>query len=448
MPSFAFRTRVIILLAIWPAFLSARSFSHTDVQKEQETLEKSLYNLPDVVFARISKPDDPVLVYELDVRQPVDHSDPSAGNFTQRVVLTHRGFGNVMVMNINGYDLYKPKNELTLLVNGNELNIEYRYFGSSKPEPPRWEYLTYPQVAEDLHRIRTLFSTIYRNDWISTGISRGGQTAIVYRYFYPDDVSVTVPYVAPMINGTEDNRIYTFLDTIGTEPCRLRLLAFQKAILKKSPEVIERLKWYAKGKGYTFELINGIGPALELAVLEYPFSFWQVRDLDCDLVPVQGSADQLLEHLLSVVGIDLFDDREIGKLAAHYLQSAQEGGYYGYETEPLRKYLKYLQSDQNPSAIFIPEGIAVKPFDGSLMEEIQAWLGSYGHRFIYIYGGRDTWSACRVIIPPGVDSKIFMIPGANHYTARVKHMPESMRSEFAEALIQMAGIRVDFNTIR
>ena len=39
---------------------------------------------------------------------------------------------------------------------------------------------------------------------------QGGQTALLYRTFYPDDVDVSVPYVS-LCYGTEDGRHEPFL---------------------------------------------------------------------------------------------------------------------------------------------------------------------------------------------------------------------------------------------
>ena len=76
-----------------------------------------------------------------------------------------------------------------------------------------------------------LFEIIYRGKWVSTGISKGGATTIYYRYFYPDDVDVSVPYVAPVNRELEDQRLYSFLETIGSDECREKIRSFQIRVL-------------------------------------------------------------------------------------------------------------------------------------------------------------------------------------------------------------------------
>jgi hypothetical protein len=350
-------------------------------------------------------------------------------------------------MNINGYSLYKAKNEVVQMLGANEINIEYRFFGESKPADIPWEYLTYDQVTADLHRINGFFRQLYSGKWVSTGISRGGQTAIIYRYYYPHDVDLSVPYVAPIIHGIEDKRIYDFLDTMGTEDCRNRILAFQVYLLKHEKEILEKLTWYSKGKGLTYNYLGSLGKAFEYTVLEYPFSFWQISECSCDQIPYGQPVDEYVNHLVEVVDPESFADKSMHDLEVHYYQSVTEGGYYGYDARRLQQYLKYMDVP-NPSGSFPPKLTTYPPFDGTLMNKIRAWLEEHGDHFIYIYGGRDTWSACRVNVTPEVQSTLFMVPGANHFKARVKYMPEAMQREFADSFKRMADLEVDLDVLK
>lgn len=101
-------------------------------------------------------------------------------------------------------------------------------------------------AAADLHAVNQVIQTNLQGKWFSTGISKGGQTTIYYKYFYPGDVDVAIPYVAPIDNSQEDTRIYTFLDTIGTPECRQKIFNFQKFLLMNEEKAVEKLKWYAK----------------------------------------------------------------------------------------------------------------------------------------------------------------------------------------------------------
>lgn len=407
--------------------LALNSFSQSDKQK----LERELFNLPNVSFADVSKPNDPFLTYDLMVKQPLDHQHPEKGTFRQWVRLRHFGFDQPTVIETHGYEMRTGRNEVDRILDANNLGVEYRFFGKSVPDSVQWEYLTIEQATADLHAINQLFRQIYSGKWISTGISKGGQTTLYYKYYFPEDVDVSIPYVAPIDNSLEDTRIYTFLDTIGTPECRKKIQDFQKFLLINEDKVLEKLKWYSKGAGLKFNYVENVSKAFEYAVLEYSFSFWQ-WGRSCDSIPTNKSLDDYLGELLKSSSISFFSDSEMEKYAPHYYQSATQTGYYSYNIEPFKKYIK--QFDSNPSAIFPPKDARFKPSDGSLNEKLQEWLKTNGNNILYIYGGIDTWSAARIEVSDLVNSKSFLIPGANHASARIKNLPEPMLQEFVRKI--------------
>jgi hypothetical protein len=417
-------------------------------QNDEGQLEKLLYTLPDVQFKKYSKPGDPYLKYELKIRQPLDHAHLEKGYFFQSAVLTHKGFSRPVVMETEGYEMHYGGNEIEKILDANNLNIEHRYFGNSKPDSLQWEYLTFEQVVADLHHVNQLFRNIYRTKWISTGISRGGQTAIYYKRFYPDDVEVAIPYVAPVPNSLADKRIYHFLDTIGSAGCRMKIFNVQKFLLEHEGEAIDKLKWYAKGKGLTFDYFGSLGKAFEMWVLEYPFAFWQIGYTPCEKIPVNKSVDDYLEHLIiGVGGIEFLSDKSINDWVAHHYMARAQMGYYSYDLSRFRKHLRYFKGE-NPSAALVPTSLPNKPFDSTFTQGVLRWLDEKGNNILYIYGSSDTWSAARVIVSGNVNSKSFLISGANHFEARVKKMPREMQIDFAESLKKMLDINVDLTKLK
>ena len=127
----------------------------------------------------------------------------------------------------------RGRNEVEQILSANNIGVEYRYFGKSIPDSMQWEYLTIEQAAADLHAVNLLFKQLYKGKWFSTGISKGGQTTIYYKYFYPEDIDVAIPYVAPIDNALEDTRIYTFLDTIGTPGMQAEYPRFSGIFIEK-----------------------------------------------------------------------------------------------------------------------------------------------------------------------------------------------------------------------
>jgi len=408
-------------------------------QSEKQLLERQLFNLPDISFTDISRPGDSFLTYDIMVKQPIDHQHPEKGYFSQWVKLHHRGFYKPTVIETHGYQMYRGQNEVEQILDANNIGVEYRFFGKSIPDSMQWQYLTIEQATADLHAINQLFKKIYAGKWLSTGISKGGQTTLYYKYYYPEDVDVAIPYVAPIDNALEDTRIYTFLDSIGKPECRQKIYDFQKFLLMNEDKAIEKLKWYSKGAGLKYTYTGNIGKSYEYAVLEYSFSFWQ-WGRSCDSIPTNKSLDSYLEELLKTSNISFTSDEEMEKYAPHYYQSATQSGYYSYNIGPFKKYIKHFTS--NPSAIFPPKGITYTASTGELNEKLQAWLKVNGNNILYIYGGIDTWSAARVQVSDQVNSKSFLIPGANHGSARIKNLPETMKAEFTKKIREWTGLEV------
>jgi len=61
-------------------------------------------------------------------------------------------------------------------------------------------------------------------------------------------------------------------------------------------------------------------------------------------------------------------------------------------------------------------------FDGQLLNDVNLWLNTNGDKFIYIYGGNDTWSASAVPTNDNVDSEWFILKGKHHGNARIRSM--------------------------
>ncbi len=415
-------------LILWFSFLSLTN-------AQAQSLEYALFELPDVIFKEIEAPAGYEAAYELHIKQPLDHNAPEKGHFYQRAFLSHRSFDRPTVICTEGYTRGRNRiYELTNLIEGNQIDVEHRYFGTSMPDESifDYEYLNLEQVTADLHHINTLFREIYDGKWLSTGISKGGQTTIFYRYFYPEDVDVSVPYVAPLNLALEEKRIYTFLDTVGTEACRNALLDVQRTVLKNRDEILPKLEWYAKGSGLTFNYLS-FEEAFEYAVLEYPFSFWQLGG-KCEDIPSKADGTAAaLDHLMSTSGLDFFSDASMDAYASHYYQAGSEMGYYSYETEDFDGLLEALPLDPNPSAIFMP-GKLPKTFDGELVSSVYEWLPVNGDRFIYINGDSDTWSATAVRPSEEVDAVWFFMEGKDHGQARIRNMNKAERAQLIEAL--------------
>ena len=409
---------------------------------QAQNIESLLFNLPDVIFKKIDTPNSFDLAYELKIRQPLDHFDQSKGYFYQKAFLSHKAFDRPIVINTAGYS--KRKNnilEITELLSANQIAVEHRFFGESLPDSLEYQYLNLKQATADLHHINQLLKKIYTGKWVSTGISKGGVTTIFYRYFYPEDVDVSVPYVAPLNKEREDERIYTFLDTVGTDECRKKIKSFQSRLLKNRDEVLSFLKFYSLGAGLKFNYLT-FEQAFEYAVMEYPFAFWQWGD-SCQNIPGNETAlEDAVEYFVSTRPLSLFADRDIKYFGPHYYQSATEMGYYGYETYKFKDLIKSLPTDINPMATFVPNKMDVS-FDGSLLKDVHEWIESKGNKFIHIYGSKDIWSACALQPSDKVDSKWFFLKGKDHGAARIANMSVEEKQKLVTILERWLSIKIE-----
>ncbi|NQU34625.1 MAG: hypothetical protein HQ521_15455 [Bacteroidetes bacterium] len=413
----------------------------TNVSAQNQNIENMLFELPNVIFKKVDSRDSGTMDYELRIKQPIDHTNPDLGYFYQKALFSHKGFQNPTVLVTEGYACYGNwPTELTILLDANQIAVEHRYFGESIPDSIDYDYLNLEQAAADLHYVNQLFRKIYTKGWVSTGISKGGATTIFYRYFYPDDVDVSVPYVAPINTEFEDQRIYTFLDTIGSDECRDKIHHLQVRLLENREKILPLLEYYSKGARLNFSYVT-LEEAFEYAVLEYPFSFFQWGH-NCDDIPTDTTSIEFItNYLLDVSGVDFFSDKSIEAYGSHYYQSAQEMGYYGYETADFKDLLIALPTDSNPHATFIPGKVEVE-FNGDLLKEINSWLPEHANEFIYIYGAMDTWSASAVRPSEDVDALWFFMKDKHHGSARIRNMSEDEKQQLISALERWLDIEI------
>ena len=393
--------KIIFLLLILTTWLAA----------QDSALVARLVALPGVAVKTVRPDSGFRQAFEIDFTQPVDHNRPYGAQFKQRIILSHLNVNRPVVLITEGYNFYSNHTrELSRLLQANEIRVEHRFFGESKPDSMDWRYLTIEQAAADHHRIVQIFKKIYPKQWINTGWSKGGQTSIFHRYFYPNDVAATVAYDAPLNLQKEEKRIDRFFGKVGTAYCRQRLKAFQRTALKRKNQLLPLFKQFAQQKHYDYSI--GLEAALEYAVLEYPFSFWQYHKIECDSIPDStASAECIFNHLKRVVALSSYNDHALNSPAMY--QFFTQLGYYGYVTKGLEPYLSGAYGYSN--SIFAPEA-ARDRYDPGPMQRINHWLQTKARRMLFIYGGRDPWSACAVNTNGNPNLVKFVLPEGNHFT--------------------------------
>lgn len=371
--------------------------------------------------------------------QPIDHENPELGTFRQRVFVSHVGFDRPTVLVTEGYGAsyaFNPKyrEELSKWFNTNMIFVEYRYFLESTPEPRDWQYLTTKNSADDLHAIRNAFKQIYPGKWIATGISKGGQTTMLYRTFYPDDVDISVPYVAPLCYGVEDGRHEPFLRyKVGTAEERRTIENFQFEVLKRRATLQPLFDKHCAEKKYEFRA--PLEEIYDYAVLEYPFALWQWGTPISTIPSLDASDEEIFKHFLAISDPSYFDVN--GPYASFNVQACRELGYYGYDMRPFKDYMVIKSTKDYLRRLMLPEDAQFVKFDKTLGKKITKFLKKNDPKMIFIYGEIDPWSAATVTWLNTNKKKnlhIFVEPRGSH-KARISTLPEDMQKE-AKALIQ------------
>lgn len=374
--------------------------------------------------------------YVVRLTQLLDPKHPEAGTFTQRVIVGHVGFDRPTILVTEGYGAAyalnpKYQEELTKLLNANLIFVEYRYFLESTPDPCNWDYLTAENSAYDLHNVNQTFRSLYAGKWVSTGISKGGQTTTLYRAFFPDDVDFSVPYVAPLNRGVEDGRHEPFLRKVGKKKERATIESFQKEVLKRRAEIVPLLDVFCREKGLVFRI--PMDEVLDYCVLEYPFAFWQWGTSVGTIPSLSADTETLFDHLKKISGPDYFAEDQPN--LSFFVQAARELGYYGYDTAPFKGLLRIQSSEGYLNRIMLPKELVDKvAFRPELYQKVYRFLKENDPKMIFIYGEIDPWSATRVPTFKGKKNEQVYIQPRGSHSSRISTMPEETKAKILTQL--------------
>jgi len=380
-----------------------------------------------------------VLTYE----QPVDHQAPDGAKFTQRMTLLHRDYAAPVVVHNSGYYVSTRGNRagVTVLVNGNQLSMEHRFFLPSRPDPADWTKLSIEQAANDQHRIiQALKVRIYHDSkFLTTGASKGGMTSLFHRRFFPDDVDATLALVAP-IDYPEDavqsptNRYITFLNNVGTDAtCRQKLKDFQNLALARRAAMKTRMEQAA-----AFTLL-GEDRALEFAVEEMPFIFWQYgSQSNCSKIPAATATDdQVFQFLDDTVAVASYGDDDLAAFLPYYHQSVTQ---LGYPTDDESYLVGLMFPGADTAQAYVPSDIPTTPYDnGAAMHDIQDFISTSGTRIMLIYGQNDPWSSGQVDLGAATDSFKYISPAGNHGSS-IGTLAQPDQDEASATVLRWLGV--------
>ena len=434
-----FQCIVFFLLAV--LIITTISCSHSTVIKTESKNGKECYVKTTGLFKKLDRIPQIVSIkpisldssfkegWEVFFKQPIDHEDREKGYFTQQVFIGHKNYNKPVVFVTAGYSVAKfGKRELADILDANQIIVEHRYFEDSQPEKMDWKYMNTEQAAADHHAILQTLKKIYQGKWVNTGISKGGTTTMLFKSYYPDDVDATVAYVAPLNYSQADPRINEFFTNVGTEEERRKLRDYQKNILMNKDELVPRFKWFCKGKGYEFSY-GSYEVALEYAVLEFPYIYWQWGGIELDSANLYSTnPDSLLEPLTSSDAIKWYTDETLREPSMY--QFATQLGYYGKLEEGLA-YESLFSEEDYPYPFFAGDTTLI--YNPEPMARLQKWLNKNGNNIIYINGGEDPWGATGVEISENVNAIKKVLSDGDHST-RIKDLNEADKEEVISTL--------------
>ncbi len=372
--------------------------------------------------------------YLLRLTQEVDPIHHQAGSFTQRIVVCHVGYDRPTILVTEGYDCNYAlregyQEELSKLLNANIVVVEYRYFDQSTPNPCNWDYLTVENSMYDLHHVNQTFRELYKGKWVSTGISKGGQTCMCYRVFFPDDVDVSVPYVAPLNKALEDGRHEPFIENkVSDATSRQHVKDFQMEVLKRKSKLMPLFQKYCSEKGYTFRV--SMEDIYDYCVLEYSFAIWQWGTPMAKIPDAMTSDTDLFDHFIKITDPNYFSEQT--PYLSFNVQAARELGYYGYDIKPFKKLMSITSAKDYMHRVMLPEQFSNLKFDKTLYNKTINWLKNNDRKMVYIYGGIDPWGSSGVADLKFLKNKkfikVYMLPNGSHAT-RINTFPEPTRTE-------------------
>jgi len=402
-----------------------------------QTLQERILALPDIISVEKMEQNSFFSeAYVVSIKQPIDHQHPERGSFPQRVFLSHLSYDRPVVFVTEGYGGGyamggRHLEELCPLLQANQLFVEHRYFGKSRPDSINWADLTVENAAADQHHVVQLFKKIYSQKWVSTGISKGGETTLYHRMLYPDDVEVSVPFVAPLNFSVEEQRHPHFIEKeVATRHERKMVKGFQMEVLRRKDRLMPLFGQLCKGKNYHFK-----APEREIydySVLEFSFSFWQWGH-SVNEIPALNAPDKVIFDYFQKVSSCSYFDIESGKSnAPFFVQAHRQLGYYAYDTRPFMKLIETKSTENYIEHLFLNKD-QILPYDPEMSLATDRYLKTTAAKVLLIYGGIDPWSASAAsgVTNPGV---IKVVQQGGSHRSRIKTLPQAQQEQVMATL--------------
>lgn len=347
--------------------------------------------------------------YSITIEQPLDHFSSGSKTFRQRIFLGFNDSKAPTVLQTEGYSL-SGIDQPQFIAGCNVIAIEHRFYGESLPDSMNWTFLTIKQAAADCHHIREVFAPLFKGTWMSTGISKGGQTAVACKMYYPQDVDATLAYVAPIKNGINDSRLGDFMKAAAKTENGKAVFAYQLYWFRHKPELLRFFNDYVTEKKYSFAPLDN-ETVLDYMLLEFPFSYLQ-RGMTPDNLPDTSAWPmQAVYTLAYAIPPRLYCAAYRAQQEPSYYMFYHELGYYEYDPAPFKQWLK---NDSYPNNIFAPAEADLH-FDTTYLMQLNRFIRNpKTERIIFIYGENDPYSALKADVSANKNCLELVVKNGSH----------------------------------
>ena len=440
-------------------------------------------------------------VYKVYFNSLLDPFDASKGTFKQKALIGFAGYDKPNCLTTTGYMLSDQiamkqacENESAFILNGNLVAVEHRYFGESvRTDKKRsdgnydgtyWEYLSVKNSAEDLHAIVTSLKPILKGKWVAQGASKGGLTANIFCYYHPEDVDLTMPYVAPLCNAKHDARFFDFvLNTIGDNDerhksdaaaCRQLLKDIQIWMLERRDAI------YENGVTYKQKLFNYFFPVggtcyynkdyltpdilYDMCVADFPVYPWQYgKEKSFDLIKKyyelpddnsnfgEGTPTKKEYFYGFLVTAAQVPDTPDMNFSPYYIQAFTEFGNYKPSLSQLRQTVAAAKAAGKNVELFVEESkqdtiyedsfysdaerALFANYNDNLYKKLSEWIKTTDEQIIMLYGSGDPWYSVRIDDVSRDNVHIFVHTANNHNT-EIDNLPAAQKSQVIDLLKQ------------
>ena len=334
--------------------------------------------------------------YSMFIEQPVNHNQPDADKFKQKVSIMFRGFDRPTILVTEGYlwEQFKDAEDIGINLKANMVHVEHRNFGESfNQDRGKWEFETSAQASADLHAVYQALKPIFKGKWMSTGTSKSGETSIDYAYYYPGDMDLAAAFCSPFNLSLDDKRYgeYLFnevstkeLRDIMKEGVRSALKDGEEGVYKKACEEFKKKNMPVPSFAeYVYNAFDTF-----FSVFQYTLPSKQKKSIESIVETESSLVAAICDNIASLRNKDLY---------TYFVDCAKEQGFpnvgYDYFADLLEG-TSFKAKDVLPSELHSEDRWLVKYYDNSVRTDMsKTFFVNSTVPLLFYYSQDDPWSA-------------------------------------------------------